>query len=278
MKWPFLFCLLTFCTCNTVIAATDIVTLSGKKYLNVHDVQIRGGMLTFTTESDIVKVPLSDVPPALKERYQPKATPIIPEAVVPPPSEVSPATATTSSAGTTPTSAHDLVVNTANRYLSQMAADLESARTSAPTIYAATDAFSIGQLDEARKDALMNGRPVAFFMVDESLLTGACIASEGNAKGALAHFVQTFSRSVTPVFIFQQRDLAKLPGVLSVALGKPASVAAPRVIFTNSEITETLADLTLNSEKQTFAQRNEAIYPAVGMIKRWYVKIANSVP
>lgn len=275
MKWPFLFCLLTFCTCNTVVAATDIVTLSGKKYLNVHDVQIRGGMLTFTTESDIVKVPLSDVPPSLKKRYQPKATPT-PDPVVVTESPALDPSAPVKLA--TSTSAHDLVVSTGNKYLAQMATDLTAAKTSAPVTYTATDAFSVEQLEEAKKDALVNGRPVAFFIADDALLMGPCTASEANAKGALAHFVQTFGRSVTSVFVFPQRDLARLPGVLTIALAKPVSVAAPRVILTNSEITETLADLFLTSDKMSFTQRNEAIYPAVGMIKRWYVKIANSVP
>jgi len=268
--------LLAFLSGYGMASAVDIVTLSGKKYYDVHDVQIRGNLLTFTTATDIVKVPLSDVPPALRNRYQPKNTPPPVEAVRP---QLPPAAAPApSSPGGAASSAHDLVVNTGNKYLAQMAADLQAARTSAAATYPPASAFSVAQLDAARKDALANGRPVAFFMVDDTLLGTPCLAKEASARGAFAHFFQVFSRSVTPVFIVPSRDLAQLPGVLSTVLAKPASVAAPRVVFTNSEITETLHDLTLATARQTIAQREEAIYPAVGMIKRWYVKIANSVP
>ncbi len=270
---------LTFCVVLFVIfhaSATDIVTLSGKKYFDVHDVQVRGNQLTFTTDSDIVRVPWADVPPALKARYLPKSTPAPAEVVRPQIATMTPTPVVAANpTGLTP---HDLVVNTGNKYLTQMAADLQSTRTSAAMSYTAANAFSISQIDDARKDALINGRAVAFFILDDSLMQVPCVSSEANVKGALAHFFQTFSRSVTPVFVFPTRDLAKLPGVLTIALGKPAAVPFPRVIFTNSAITETLYDLTLTSPAQTMAQRDELIYPAVGMIKRWYVKIANSVP
>lgn len=276
MKLRLTLCLFVLTLCSHVMsAATDIVTLSGKKYLDVHDVQIRGNVLTFTTDTDIVKVPLSDVPPELKELYQPQATPTPAPDVekVPPPLDPAAAASTAP-----PTSAHDLVVSTGNKYLSQMAADLQSANTSPAVTYSLGSAFLVAQIDDAAKDALSNGRPVAFFILDDALLETPCLASEASTQGALAHFFQTFSRSVTPVFVFPTRDLPKLPDVLSAALGKPAPVAVPRVILTNSDMSEVLYDLALTSETQTFDQRNEAIYPAVGMIKRWYVKIANSVP
>ncbi|MEO7933078.1 MAG: hypothetical protein ABIT76_07960 [Chthoniobacterales bacterium] len=274
MKLP-----LILCVCLLAVwpsQAIDIVTLSGKKYFDVHDVQVRGNQLTFTTDSDIVRVPLADVPPALKARYLPKSTPAPAEVVRPQLDSATPAPVVAANpTGLTP---HDLVVNTGNKYLTQMAADLQSTRTSAAATYSAASAFPISQIDDARKDALVNGRAVAFFILDDTLLGVPCVASEANPKGAFAHFFQTFSRSVTPVFVFPTRDLAKLPDVLTIALGKPAAVPAPRVIFTNSDISEMLYDLTLSSPALTVAQRDEAIYPAVGMIKRWYVKIANSVP
>jgi len=105
-----------------------------------------------------------------------------------------------------------------------------------------------------------------------------CKASEPNLKGAFAHFFQTFCRNTTPVFVFPKKDLAQLPGPLSVALGKMATVPTPRVIFTNSDMTTVLYDLTLSSPGNTLAEREELMYPAAGMIKRWYIEIANSVP
>ena len=274
MKLHSLFCLLT--AFGSPLLATDIVTLSGKKYFDVHDVQWHGTQLTFSTDSEIVRLPLKEIPPALRERYQPKSTPAVAEMVRP---QMASSTATpVVAANPTGLTPHDLVVNTGNKYLAQMAADLQTAHASAPVSYSSSSAFPIAQLDDARKDALTNGRAVAFFILEDSLLEVPCVASEANPKGAFAHFFQTFSRSVTPVFVFPMRDLAKLPGVLSIALGKPAAVPSPRVVFTNSDITETLADLTLTAPTQTMTQRDELIYPAVGMIKRWYVKIANSVP
>ena len=256
-------------------SAIDIVTLSGKKYFDVHDIQVRGNQFTFTTDSDIVRLPLKDIPPALRDRYLPKATPLPAEVIRPQLATDTTPVAAANPAGLTP---HDLVVATGNKYLSQMAADLQTAHASAPVSYSSSNAFSIAQIDAARKDALVNGRPVAFFIIDDTLLGVPCVSSQANVGGAFAHFFQTFSRSVTSVFIFPQRDLAKLPGPVSIALGTPATVPFPRVIFTNSDISETLADLSIPSPALTFAQRNELIYPAVGMIKRWYVKIANSVP
>ena len=252
-------------------SAIDITTLSGKKYFDVHDVQVRGTQLTFTTDTDIVKIPLADVSPEIRQRYQPKS--VEKPADAPVPAESPKATATPF-----PGSAHDLVVATGNKYLTQMAADLQTAHSSASVSYASSSAFTIAQLNDARKDALINGRPVAFFIIDDTLLNVPVQASETTPGGAFAHFFQTFSRSVTTVFVFPQRDLAKLPGVVSIALGKPAAIPFPRVVFTNSDISETLHDLTLATPKQTMSQRDELIYPAVGMIKRWYVKIANSVP
>ena len=266
--------------CCSSAWAVDIVTLSGKRYYDVRDVQVRGNLLTFSTDTDIVRIPLSDVPPALKARYMPKATPTPARPVEEVRPQIAPGNpeAGAAAAPSTGSTAHDLVVNTGNRYLAQMATDLEAARTSGAVTYTAANGFALAQWEEASKDALINGRPVAFFILDDALLETPCVASEANPKGAFAHYFQTFSRSVTPVFVFPSRDLAKLPPLLTTALAKPAPVAAPRVVFTNSDVSETLYDLTLASEKQPFAERTEALYPAVGMIKRWYVKIANSVP
>ncbi len=257
-------------------SATDIVTLSGKKYFEVRDIRVRGNMLTFSTESDIVRVPLTDLPPALRARYAAE----VPKAAVP---KATPQTLVPQQGSTPVTSAgagspHDLVVATGNKYLAQMAEDLQATKTTGPATYSAADAFSIDQLEEARRDALANGRPVAFFVVNDAVLIGPSKASDANAKGAFAHFVQTFARSVTPVFVFPEHDMAKFPPVLTTALAKPSLVSVPRVVFTNSEATEVLADLSLSNDRMTFAQRNEVIYPAVGMIKRWYVRIANSLP
>lgn len=256
--------------------AADITTLSGKKYLDVRDISIRGDRLVFSTATDIVRIPLSDVPPALIERYKPKPTPS---------PEADPAAASAGGALTGPlsepledtSSPRKLVISIATRYIKQIGQDMEAAATGKPVTFTPANAFSADQIETAKNESLTNGRSLAFFLLDESLFNQPADPTKPGAAGALAQWFQTFNRGTTVVFVVTPRDLGKLPPAVSEVLKTPAPVSSLRIIFTNAEASLPLFDLAMLSESWGPAEREKAVVQTVQSIKRWYADIANDL-
>jgi len=259
-----------------LVQGADITTLSGKKYLDVRDIAVRGDRLVFSTATEIVRIPLTDVPPALIERYKPKPTlPPVADAPAPPPdgAEVSPLSDQLEDTSTP----RKTVISIATRCINQIAEDMKAVENSKPVTFTQENAYSADQIDAASKESLANGRAMAFFILEEKLFNQPADAKLPGSTGALAQLYQTLSRGTTVVFVVTPRDLAKLPPAVLEVLNTQAPVTSPRVVFTNAEASAPLFDLALLSESWTKEDREKAVIKAVQSLKRWYADIANSL-
>jgi hypothetical protein len=128
-------------------------------------------------------------------------------------------------------------------------------------------AFSLDQLDAAKKKARDEKKLVGFIMVWDDFYTPSHPVGRGS-NGALAHFFDVFHNNLVLVFVSHERELGSVPDAVRQGFGGPEEGGyAPNMAVVNADCSKFVCEIPYAGKD--FAGREEIFRQKIGVIKKF---------
>ena len=132
-------------------------------------------------------------------------------------------------------------------------------------------AFSLDQLDVARKEAEAEHKPLGFILVWDSFFhpNGPPFRPVGDySENALAHFYEVFHNNLVLVFVSHERELGKVPPAVAQGFNGPDEGGwAPSMAVVTADCSHFICEVPYS--KKDFAGREQIMRDRIAVIKKF---------
>jgi hypothetical protein len=157
------------------------------------------------------------------------------------------------------------------------AAGLARARKDKPMTLTLNSAFRLSQLDEAKKKAIAENKPLGFMMVWDQFFNeeGSPMsdARDGGVSSTI-HFYQAFKDSCVLVFVRHEDELQKVPeSVRKGFFGPDEGGFAPNLAVVSSDASDYICEIPLGGGRNSTGDaRDEVFSENIKIIKAYYLQ------
>ena len=147
---------------------------------------------------------------------------------------------------------------------------IEAAKSAPARAMAASDAFSLAQLPEAKAKARAERKPLGFIVTSQKCFGQAYNTRQTSAYAALLHFHEAFKDPLVLVFVPQETDATTLPP--AVAQGFKSAEAgnlAPNMAVVDVTASELIVEIPAGGPRADGPQRDEIFKTGAATIQQW---------
>ena len=135
-------------------------------------------------------------------------------------------------------------------------------------------AFSLSNLEAAKKKAKAEGKLMGFIMVWDNFFMPARPMSQGS-PGGLAHFYDVFHEALVLVFVRHESELSQVPDAVKQGFNGPDEGGfAPNMAVVNADCSEFICEIPYGGEKSNGAVRDPIFRQKIAVIKEYQKKHA----
>jgi len=130
-------------------------------------------------------------------------------------------------------------------------------------------AFSLDQLEAAKKKARAENKPLGFIMEWDSMLVPASPMERGSDCG-LAHFYCTFNGSLVLVFVRHESELDKVPDAVKKGFFGPEEGGfAPNMAVVSPDCSQFICEIPYGGDKSNGQIREQIFRQKIPVIKKF---------
>ena len=130
-------------------------------------------------------------------------------------------------------------------------------------------AFSLSQLDEAKKKAQAEHKPIGFIMVWDEFFQSAWPMKRGS-PGGLAHFYDTFNNGLVLVFVRHESELGAVPDVVKQGFNGPEEGGfAPNMAVVSADCSHFVCEIPYGGDHSNGAIREQIFRKKIAVIKKY---------
>ncbi|HKI69481.1 MAG TPA: hypothetical protein VKA67_07830, partial [Verrucomicrobiae bacterium] len=130
-------------------------------------------------------------------------------------------------------------------------------------------AFSLSQLDEAKKKAKAEHKPIGFIMVWDRFFRPAWPMRRGSPAG-LAHFYDVFHNGLVLVFVRHENELGAVPDAVKRGFNGPEEGGyAPNMAVVSSDCSRFICEIPYGGDHSNGAIRDQIFREKIGVIKKY---------
>jgi hypothetical protein len=149
-------------------------------------------------------------------------------------------------------------------------AGIEAAKNAPNRAVNSGEAFSLGQLEEAKAKAQHEQKPLGFIMMWGQMLDAPASTRLTGGNSALLHFCEAFKDSLVLVFVRHETELQKVPKAVSAGYSSPdEGGVAPNMAVVDSSARELIVEIPCGGFKGTGADRDAIFQAAAAKIQQW---------
>lgn len=132
-----------------------------------------------------------------------------------------------------------------------------------------TMAFSLDQLDAAKKKAQAEGKMIGFIMVWDTFFVPSRPMEEGS-NSALVHFFETFNKGMVLVFVSHERELNKVPDAVKQGFfGPDEGGFAPNMAVVTADCAKFVCEIPYGGNDSNGAIREKIFRDNIAVIKKF---------
>ncbi len=150
------------------------------------------------------------------------------------------------------------------------------ARQNRPINLSKNLAFSLDNLEAAKKKAIAENKPLGFIMEWDSMLVPTTPMERGSDCG-LAHFYYTFNNSLVLVFVRHENELDKVPdSVKKGFFGPEEGGFAPNMAVVSPDGSQFICEIPYGGDKSNGQIREQIFRQKIAVIKKFMATQGNS--
>ncbi len=153
---------------------------------------------------------------------------------------------------------------------------LSFARQNATVYLTRSAAFSLDQLEAAKKKAKDEKKPLGFIMEWDSMLKPANPLERGSDSG-LAHFYDVFHDGLVLVFVRHENELDKVPDAVRQGFFGPEEGGfAPNMAVVTADCSQFICEIPYGGDKSNGAIREPIFRQKIAVIKKFITENSGS--
>ena len=130
-------------------------------------------------------------------------------------------------------------------------------------------AFSLDNLEAAKKKAAAEKKPIGFIMEWDTMLVPAR-PMEGGSAGALAHFFEVFNGSLVLVFVRHESELDQVPDAVKTGFQGPEEGGfAPNMAVVTADCSKFICEIPYGGKESDGAIREKIFREKIAVIKKF---------
>lgn len=130
-------------------------------------------------------------------------------------------------------------------------------------------AFSLDQLDAAKKKAQAEGKMIGFIMVWDEFFIPSYPMHQGS-NSALAHFFETFNKGMVLVLVSHERELGKVPDAVKQGFFGPEEGGyAPNMAVVTADCAKFVCEIPMGGKDSDGAVREKVFRDKIAVIKKF---------
>jgi hypothetical protein len=131
-------------------------------------------------------------------------------------------------------------------------------------------AFSLDNLEAARKKARDEKKPLGFIMEWDSMLVPAYPMGWGGSDSGLAHFYDVFNDSLVLVFVRHENELGKVPDAVKQGFFGPEEGGyAPNMAVVTADCSQFICEIPFGGKYSTGQIREKIFREKIAVIKQF---------
>jgi len=131
-------------------------------------------------------------------------------------------------------------------------------------------AFSLDNLDAAKKKAQAEKKMLGFIMEWDSMLVPARPMDRGGSDSGLAHFYDVFNDSLVLVFVRHENELGKVPPAVSQGFNGPEEGGfAPNMAVVTADCSQFVCEIPFGGKKSDGLIREQIFRQKIAVIKKF---------
>jgi hypothetical protein len=154
---------------------------------------------------------------------------------------------------------------------------LSFARQNQPVRLNKNMAFSLDNLEAAKKKAKAEKKMIGFIMEWDSMLVPAYPMGEGGSDSGLAHFYDVFNDALVLVFVRHESELGKVPDAVKQGFNGPEEGGfAPNMAVVTADCSQFVCEIPFGGKNSTGAIREQIFRQKIAVIKKFAAAHENS--
>jgi hypothetical protein len=130
-------------------------------------------------------------------------------------------------------------------------------------------AFSLDDLEAAKKKAMAENKPLGFIMEWDMMFVPAHPMGQGGSR-ALAHFYSAFNQSLVLVFVSHERELDKVPDAVKKGFfGHDEGGFAPNMAVVTPDCSQFICEIPLGGNSSNGQIREQIFRQKIAVIKKF---------
>lgn len=136
-----------------------------------------------------------------------------------------------------------------------------------------TDAFSLSQLEEAKKKATEEKKLLGFVMMWDKFYDKKVLPHDGTSEGAALQFYYTFKDSMVLVFVSHETEIRKTPeSVQKGFLGPDEGGFAPNMCVVSADLKDYIVEIPYGGKESEGKIRHKIFGEKIKVIKEYLEK------
>ena len=137
-------------------------------------------------------------------------------------------------------------------------------------------AFSLDNLEAAKKKAQSEKKMIGFIMEWDSMLVPAYPMGQGGSDSGLAHFYDVFKDNLVLVFVRHESELGKVPDAVKQGFNGPEEGGfAPNMAVVTADCSQFVCEIPFGGKGSTGPIREQIFRQKIAVIKKFQADNAN---
>jgi hypothetical protein len=145
------------------------------------------------------------------------------------------------------------------------------AKANRPLTLKTDSAYRIAQLEEAKKKAQSEHKPLGFIMVWNQYFDKPVKPMGKGGAEALAHFHEVFHDTMVLVYVFHESELPQIPASVAKGFNGPEEGGfAPNMAVISEDAADFICEIPMGGKDSDGAIREKLFRDKIAVIRKWY--------